>query len=331
MKAIRVHEYGGPEVLRLDELEHPVPNAGEVLVRVAVAGVNFFDTQLRSGLYRKQPLPVALGSEGAGTVEAVGAGVTAVRSGDRVGWALVPGAYATHAVVPADRTVLLPETVSFEAAAATLYQGITAHHLACSTYPLGPDDTCLVYSAAGGVGSLLCQIAKMRGATVIAAVSSSAKLEAARAAGADHVLVYGDGDLAAEVRRLTGGRGVDVVYDAVGKETFAASLDSLRLRGFFVLYGEASGLVPELDVRLLLAKGSLYLTRTGLPAYVATPEEFAQRAGDVLRWLAGGTLRSHIGATYALDTAAEAHRAMEDRRTIGKLLLRCGATAEGVL
>jgi NADPH2:quinone reductase len=262
-----------------------------------------------------------LGNEGAGIVGEIGSGVTGFKTGDRVAWVQSAGSYARWKNIAADQVFLLPVGVSCEGAAATLFQGMTAHYLACSTHPLAPGESCVIHSAAGGVGLLLTRIAKMRGATVIAAVSTKAKAEVAAANGADHVVVYADGDLADVAKRATGGRGVDVVYDAVGKDTFEQSLKCLRPRGLLALYGEASGLVPPLDVRQLLMAGSVYLTRTGLNAYAATPEERRQRGDDVLRWLASGEIKPHIDSTFVLEDAAKAHRAIESRGTIGKILL----------
>lgn len=317
---VRVHEHGGPECLKLDELPLEAPGPDQLLIEVQAAGVNFFDTQLRSGLY-KQPLPLALGNEGAGIVRQVGSNVTGLKPGDRVAWVMSSGSYATWKILAADQAFVLPASVSCEAAAATLFQGMTAHYLACSTYPLASGETCIVHSAAGGVGLLLTQIAKRRGATVIAAVSSAKKAEVAATNGADHVVIYSNGDLASVAKRVTGGRGVDVVYDAVGKDTFEQSLASLRPRGLLALYGEASGLVPPLDVRQLLMAGSVYLTRTGLNAYTATPEEARSRGNDILQWLSAGELTSRVDSVFGLEAAADAHRAIESRGTIGKVLL----------
>jgi len=317
---IRVHQHGGPECLSLDELPLQPLQPDQLLIEVKAAGVNFFDTQLRSGLY-KQPLPIALGNEGAGVIREIGSAVAGFELGDRVAWVQSAGSYARWKIIAAEQVFPLPSNVSCEAAAATLFQGMTAHYLACSTHPLAPGESCVIHSAAGGVGLLLTRIAKMRGATVIAAVSTKGKAEVAAANGADHVAVYADGDLADVVKRATGGRGVDVVYDAVGKDTFEQSLASLRPRGLLALYGEASGLVPPIDVRQLLMAGSIYLTRTGLNAYAATPQERQQRGGDVLGWLAAGELQPHIDSTFALEDAAKAHRAIEGRGTIGKVLL----------
>jgi NADPH2:quinone reductase len=317
---IRVHQHGGPECLRLEELPLPTLKPDQLLIEVQAAGVNFFDTQLRSGLY-KQPLPLALGTEGAGTVRELGSDVSGVNAGNRVAWVQSPGSYARWKIIAADQVFALPDAVSCEAAAATLFQGMTAHYLACSTYPLEPGSTCVIHSAAGGVGLLLTQIAKLRGATVIAAVSTQVKAKVAAANGADHVVVYADGNLVERTKRVTGDRGVDVVYDAVGKDTFEQSLACLRIRGLLALYGEASGLVPPIDVRQLNAAGSVYLTRTGLSSYAVTPEERRQRGDDVLRWLAEGKLKPRIDSAFSLEEAPQAHRALESRGTIGKVLL----------
>jgi NADPH2:quinone reductase len=327
VKAIQVHEFGGPGTMVLEELPTPSPGAGEILVKVAAAGINFKDTQFRSGLYKGEP-PVSLGTEGAGTVEAVGSGVTDVKAGDRVCWMYSTGhrppphgSYASHAVVPAKNVVPLAAGVDFQQAAAVLFQGVTAHYLSHSTYPLAPGHSCLVHSAAGGVGSLLCQMAKMCGAMVMATVSTDAKAEIARQSGADHVINYAREDFAAEVKRITNGEGVHVVYDAVGLKTYEGSLNSLRRRGLLALYGEASGVVPPLDPRHLTSKGSVYLTRTGAQHYIADRAEFLERSQAVLGWVAAGKLRTWIHKAYPLADAPEAHRALEQRETMGKLLL----------
>ena len=317
---IRVHQHGGPECLTLDVLPLEPPPSGHLLIEVEAAGVNFFDTQLRSGLY-KQPLPLALGNEGAGIVREAGADVGEFQPGDRVVWVQSGGSYARWKTIPASQVFALPQSVSCEAAAAVLFQGMTAHYLACSTYALAPGETCVVHSAAGGVGLLLTQIAKLRGATVVAAVSTAEKAQVARENGADHAVVYSQEDLVEVTKRVTNGRGADVVYDAVGKDTFEQSLKCLRPRGLLALYGEASGIVPPIDVRQLSLAGSVYLTRTGLNAYAATPEERRQRAEDVLRWLADGALVPRIDRRFPLENAADAHRAIESRGTIGKILL----------
>lgn len=317
---IRVHQHGGPECLELDEPPIQPIEPGQLLIEVEAAGVNFFDTQLRSGLYR-QPLPLAMGTEGAGTVRECGAGVDAFRPGDRVVWVHSAGSYARWKTIAATEVFAVPDDLSCETAAAALFQGMTAHYLACSTYALEAGSTCVIHSAAGGVGLLLTQIAKLRGALVIGAVSTPAKAAIAAANGADHVAVYANGNLVDLAKRTTGGRGVDVVYDAVGKDTFEQSLACLRLRGLLALYGEASGLVPPLDVRQLLKAGAVYLTRTGLSYYAATEQERRQRGDDVLRWLSEGKLKPRIDSTFRLEDAAAAHRAIESRGTIGKILL----------
>ena len=321
MKAIRIHSLGGSEVLRYEDVPDPVPGPGQALVRVEAAGVNFIDVYFRTGLYKGPVPPFVPGQEAAGTVVALGPDVSEVAVGDRVAYTGPQGAYAELAAVPAARLVKLPESLSAKQGAAAMLQGMTAHYLACSTYPLKPGDACLVHAAAGGVGQLLCQIAKLRGARVLGTTSSEEKARLAREAGADEVILYTEQDFAAEVKRLTGGRGVQVVYDGVGKATFDKSLDSLAPRGMMVLFGAASGPVPPLDPTVLNTKGSLYLTRPSLFAYIASREELMQRAGDVLGWIAAGKLRLSIGLELPLAEAAEAHRALEGRRTTGKVLL----------
>jgi NADPH2:quinone reductase len=320
MRAIRIHEFGGPEAMRLDEVATPKPGDGQALVRIEAAGVNFIDVYQRTGLY-KNPLPYGLGLEGAGVVEAVGGGVTSVRAGDRVAWTGVPGSYATHNVVPADKLVTLPPGVDARAGAAAMLQGMTAHYLAHSTYPLKRGDTCLVHAAAGGVGLLLCQMAKRAGARVIGTVSTEEKAKLARDAGADDIIFYTRQDLVEEVKRLTGGKKLQVVYDSVGKDTFEKGLDCLALRGYMVLYGASSGPVAPLDPQALNAKGSIFLTRPSLFHYTATRDELVKRAGDVLGWIQKGELKLRIGATFSLAEAAKAHRDLEGRKTTGKVLL----------
>ncbi len=320
MKAIRIHAQGGPEVLRYEDVPVPVPGPGQALVRIEAVGVNFIDIYHRSGLY-PVAFPYTLGQEAAGTVAAVGAGVTGVGVGDRVAYTGVPGTYAEFAAVPAERLVPLPAGVGARPAAAVLLQGITAEYLTSSTYPLAAGDSCLVHAAAGGVGLLLCQMAKRRGARVIGTVSTEAKAALARAAGADEVILYTRQDFEAEVRRLTGGARVEVVYDSVGKTTFDKSLNCLARRGMLVLYGQSSGPVPPFDPQVLNQKGSLFLTRPSLGHYVATREELLQRAERVLGWVADGSLAVRIGGEYPLAQAAEAQRALAARETTGKLLL----------
>lgn len=319
MKAIRIHEFGGPEVLRADDLPLPEPGPGEARVKLAATGVNFIDIYHRKGLYPGK-LPLTLGQEGAGTVDAVGAGVADVKPGDQVAYASVQGAYAEYALVPAARLVPVPAGVAPDQAAAVMLQGMTAHYLALSTFALKPGDTALVHAAAGGVGQLLVQIAKQRGARVIG-TASAAKLDLARAAGADEVIGYNEQDFEAEVKRLTGGTGVDVVYDSVGKTTFDKSLNCLRPRGFLVLYGQSSGPVPPLDPQVLNGKGSLFLTRPTLGHYTATRDELLWRANDLFDWMRDGTLKVAIDTTFALADAADAHRYLEGRNTKGKVLL----------
>ncbi|HEX8212505.1 MAG TPA: quinone oxidoreductase [Longimicrobium sp.] len=321
MTAVRLHETGGPEAFRTERVAVPEPGAGEALVRIDATGVNFIEVYQRTGLY-KVPLPATLGGEGAGEVVEVGAGVEEVRAGDRIAWAGGFGAYAEYAVVPAAKLVPLPAGVSARLAAAVMLQGLTAHYLATSTYPLHAGERCLVHAAAGGVGLLLVQIAKMRGAHVIATVGSDEKAELARGAGADEVIVYTRDDFAAEVRRLTDGGGVQVIYDSVGKSTFLPGLDVLAPRGMMVLFGQSSGPVEPVDPQLLSQKGSLFLTRPTLGHYAATREELLRRADDLFGWMAADQLSVRIGAEYALADVAEAHRALEARRTTGKVLLR---------
>jgi len=320
MRAVQVGERGGAEVLRLVELPDPTPGAGQIAVRVEAAGVNFVDVYQRSGLYQL-PLPFVIGSEGAGTVIAVGAGVTTFRTGERVAWPQSAGSYAERIVLPAERAVKVPDGVPTDIAAAVMLQGLTAHYLATSTYPLHDGDVCLVHAAAGGVGLLLCQIAKRRGARVIGTVSSEAKAELARTNGADEVIRYTEQDFTRETRRLTNGRGVQVVYDAVGKTTFDGSLDALAVRGMLVLYGQSSGPVPPFDVQRLNRGGSLFVTRPSLQHYI-TGVELQERAAELLGWIASGQVRAHIHRIYPLADAAEAQRDLEGRRTTGKLLLR---------
>jgi NADPH2:quinone reductase len=321
MKAVRVHEHGGPEAMRLDEVELPSPGPGQARVEIAAAGVNFIDVQLRTGGYPTPALPFTLGMEGAGTVAALGDGVTEVEVGDRVAYAMVPGSYAESAVVPASRLVGLPDGIDFESAAAAMLQGMTAHYLTHSTYALKPGDRVLVHAAAGGVGLLLTQIARKQGARVFATVGSREKAAIARAAGAEGVIVYTEEDFGAEVKRLTDGEGVNVVYDSVGRDTFDRSLDCLKPRGYLVLLGFTSGPVAPFDPALLGAKGSLFLTRPGLPKYIATREELLGRAADLFRWIEAGELKLNIDRVLPLDGAADAHRALEGRATTGKLLL----------
>jgi NADPH2:quinone reductase len=320
MKAIRIHTPGGPEALRLDDVPEPSPAAGQAVVKLEAAGLNYIDVYFRTGLY-KAPLPLTIGMEGGGTVAAVGAGVDAVKVGDRVAYTGVPGAYAQMSAVPADRLVKLPDGVSARDGAAAMLQGMTAHYLATSTFPLKPGDTCLIHAAAGGTGLLLVQMAKLRGATVIGTVSTEAKAELARKSGADHVVLYTKQDFVAEARRLTGGKGVDVIYDGVGATTFEKGLDALRPRGVMVLFGAASGPVGPFDLQLLNAKGSLFVTRPSLNHHIATRQELTARASELLGWIRDGKVNLRVEHTFPLAQAADAHRALEGRATTGKVLL----------
>jgi NADPH2:quinone reductase len=320
MKIVLVEEPGGPEQLRIIEMPKPEPGRDQALVKIAAAGVNFIDIYHRTGLYKVDP-PITLGMEGAGVVEAVGEGVTEVAPGDRVAYAMARGSYAEYAVVPAWMLVKLPPALDFQSAAAAMLQGMTAHYLTHSTFPLKSGDACLIHAAAGGVGLLLVQMAKMRGARVFGTVSTPAKAELARQAGADVVILYTEQDFLEVVRRETNGRGVDVVYDSVGAATWDKSLDCLRPRGMMVSFGNASGPVPAFQPLVLSQKGSLFLTRPTLGHYTATREELLSRAGDVLSWVQDGRLKLRIERVYRLEEAAEAHRALESRATSGKLLL----------
>ncbi len=319
MKAIRVHAPGGPEVLRYEDVPEPQPKSGEAVVRVEAAGLNFIDVYNRTGLY-KTALPITLGREGAGTVLSVAADVKDVAVGDRVAWAGVIGAYAEQAAVPADRLVKLPDGLDTRSGAAAMLQGMTAHYLACTVYPLKPGDACLVHAAAGGVGLLLTQVAKLRGARVIGTVSTDEKARLAREAGADETIDYTRQDFVAEVKRWTSGAGVQVVYDSVGKTTFEKGFACLAPRGMMALFGQSSGSVGPLDLQLL-AQGSLFLTRPTLFQYIESREELVARAGDVLSWIRDGRLKLRIGREFPLSEAAEAHRGLEGRRTTGKVLL----------
>jgi len=321
MRAIRVHRFGGPEALVAEEIDTPTPGPGQALVRVEAAGVNYLDINQRNGSY-PGALPFTPGLEAAGVVAAVGPDVADVRVGDRVVYAAAqPGAYAEAAVWPVDKLVPIPEGVTAEQAAAALFQGLTAHYLTRSAYAVQPGDHILVHAAAGGVGLLLVRMAKRRGAWVAGVVSTEEKAAQAREAGADEIILSRGIDIAAEVRRLTGGEGVHAVYDSVGRATFAASLDALRRRGTLVLFGQASGPVPALDPGVLGAKGSLTLTRPVLFDYMVTREELLWRAGEVLGGVAAGTLMLRIDHRYSLNEAAAAHARLESRASSGKVLL----------
>jgi NADPH:quinone reductase len=320
MKAIRVHTFGGPEVLQYEDIPEPAPKSGEAVIKIDAAGVNFIDTYHRTGLY-KISLPVTLGQEAAGTVSAVASGVDDVKVGDRVAYTGVFGSYAESNAVPVDRLVALPAGVKTKQGAAVMLQGMTAHYLATSTYPLKAGETCLVHAGAGGVGLLLTQIAKLRGARVISTVSTDEKAVLSRDAGADDVVIYTRQDFEAEVKRITDGKGVQVVYDSVGQSTFAKSLNCLAVRGMMVLFGQSSGVVPPVDPQVLAQKGSLFLTRPTLVHYAARREELLQRSRDLFEWIADGKLRIRMEYEFPLNKAAEAHRALEGRTTTGKVLL----------
>src|SRR3989442_359727 len=320
MKAIRVHAPGGPEALRYDDVPQPAPGPGEVLVQVQAAGLNYIDVYQRTGLY-KVALPFTLGQEAAGVVTALGSGVTEVKVGDRVAYTHVMGAYAEYAVVPAERVVVLPDGVSTKQGAAAMLQGMTAQYLASTTYALKSGETCLVHAAAGGVGLLLCQIARLRGARVLGTVSTREKAELARQAGADAVILYTEQDFETEVKRLTNGTGVQVVYDSVGKTTFEKGLNCLARRGMMVLYGQSSGAVGAFDPQVLSQKGSLFLTRPTLAHYIATRTELLERAGEVLGWIKSGRQKLRIQHEFPLEQAPEAHGALEGRKTTGTVLL----------
>jgi NADPH2:quinone reductase len=320
MNAIRVHETGGPERLQLDEVADPAPAAGELLIDVEAIGVNFIEIYQREGLY-PLPRPFTLGSEAVGIVRALGEGVSGFKPGDRVVSQSVKGAYAQRAVVPAEKAVVIPDGISSKQAAAVWLQGLTAHYLSHSTFPLATGDACLVHAAAGGVGLLLCQMAKKRGAFVIGTASTEEKRALAREAGADEMIDYTTQDFSVATKALTGGKGVQVVYDSVGKTTFDKSIDSLMPRGMLVLFGQSSGPVPPFDPQILNRKGSLFLTRPTLNHYVATRDELLGRANDLFRWMQAGELSVRIGAEFPLARAADAHRALAGRETTGKVIL----------
>jgi len=314
MKAVFVEQFGGIEKLKFGDMPKPSPGPGQALVKIAASGVNYIDIYFRMGLY-PAPLPVQLGSEGAGTVEAVAPDVTGVAVGDRVAYAMARGSHAEYAIVPAWQLVKIPASLDFQTAAAAMLQGMTAHYLTHSTYALKSGDSCLIHAAAGGTGLLLVQMAKMRGARVIATVGNEEKAKLAREAGADEVVIYTKDDFVAKAK------GVNVVYDSVGKTTFMQSLDCLRPRGMMVLFGNASGPVADFSPLILSQKGSLFLTRPSLANYTATPEELAWRAGDVLGWIAEGKLKLRIHKVYPMADTAGAQRDLEGRGTTGKLLL----------
>src|SRR6185437_14219258 len=321
MKAVIADPTGGPENLQVMELPKPEPGEGEALVKIEAIGVNFIDVYFRNGLYKAPERPVRLGSEGAGTIEAVGRGV-GMKPGQRVAYAMARGSYAEYALVPEKFLVDLPGNVSFDDGAAVMLQGMTAHYLTHSTFPLQPGQICLIHAAAGGAGLLTVQMAKIAGATVIGTCPTEEKAQRAREHGADHMILYTEQDFVAEVKRISSGRGVNVVYDSVGKTTFHKSLDCLRPRGMMVSFGQSSGPVGEIDPLLLSQKGSLFLTRPSLANYISDLEELKWRASDIFKWIADGRVRLQIYKVYKLSDAAEAHRDLESRKTTGKLLLK---------
>jgi NADPH2:quinone reductase len=320
MKRIQVIEPGGPETMRMADVPVPMPGPGQALVKLAASGVNFIDVYFRTGLY-KADSPITLGSEGAGTVERVGADVSDVAPGDRVAYAMARGSYAEYATVPAAQLVKLPDTIDFVTAAGVMLQGMTAHYLTHSTYALKPGDTCLVHAAAGGAGGMIVQMARALGARVIGTTSTDAKADVARKAGAHEVILYTERAFDVEVKRLTDGRGVDVVYDSVGRTTFDQSLNCLRPRGLMALFGQSSGPVPPFDLNILNGKGSLFVTRPTLGHHIATRDELEWRARDLFAGLASGAFRLNVHGTFPLAQAAEAHRLLEGRGTTGKLVL----------
>jgi NADPH2:quinone reductase len=320
VKAVRVHTVGGPEVLQYDDVEIPKAGPGEAVVKIAASGLNYLDVQYRIGRLTV-PTPFVIGSEASGVVTDVGPGVTEVKAGDRVGYAMTLGSYAEYAVVPAWKLVVLPPGLDMQVAAGVMLQGLTAHYLTHSTFALKPGDTAVVHAAAGGVGSAIVQVARIVGARVIATAGTEAKGELARQAGANDVIIYTNQDFEAEVKRLTDGRGVDVVYDSVGKDTFDKSLNCLRPRGMLALFGFSSGMVPPFDPATLGTKGSLFLTRPGLNQYMATRDELLDRMTDIFAWLASGQLTIRIGHVFPMAEARKAHEELEARRTTGKVLL----------
>jgi NADPH2:quinone reductase len=320
MKAIRIHKTGGPEALQYEDVDVPKPGPKQALVKIEAAGVNFIDIYFRMGLYKTEP-PFTNGQEGAGTVTEVGAEAAGLKPGDRVAYTGVLGSYAEYAVVAADRLVKLPDGVPTKTAAAIMLQGMTVHYLTHSTFPLQAGHTALVHAAAGGVGLTLVQVAKMRGARVIGTCSTEEKAARVRQAGADEVILYTEKSFEEEVKRLTGGRGVDVVYDSVGKATWEGSLNSLRPRGMMVTFGNASGPAPAVEPLTLTAKGSLFLTRPSLMHYIAQREELEKRSSDLFSWVQSGKLKVHVGEEFPLAQAAEAQRRLAARLTSGKLLL----------
>ncbi|MCH7605730.1 MAG: quinone oxidoreductase [Chloroflexi bacterium] len=320
MKAVQIDEYGGPEALKYQDVSDLTPGEGQALVDIQAVGVNFTDVYSRSGVNPGPPLPKTIGVEGAGTVRSVGPGVSGLKAGDVVAYCGTPGSYAEQAVVPAARLIKMPPGLDAKAGAAAMLQGMTAHYLCYSTYAVQPGDRVVVHAGAGGVGLLLTQMIKKLGGYVFSTVSTEAKAELSREAGADHVILYTQQDFAEDVKKATDGQGVQVVYDSVGKTTFDQSISCLGRRGSMVLYGQASGLVPPMDPRVL-GNGSLFLTRPALGDYTATREELEQRAGDVLGWVKSGELKLRVEHVFPLSEAVEAHRQLEGRATTGKVLL----------
>jgi NADPH2:quinone reductase len=320
MRAVRVHKYGGPEVLTLEEIPVPEPKASEARVKIEAIGVNYIDVYQRTGLYPLQT-PFTLGMEGAGVVDELGEGVKEVKKGDRVAYAMILGSYAEYAIVPAAKLAPLPANIDSKSAVALMLQGMTAHYLTHSTYDLKKGETALIHATAGGVGLLLTQIAKLRGANVIGTVSTEAKSQLAKEAGADHMILYTQTDFAAEVKKITNGKGLHVIYDSVGQTTFDKGLDCLRPRGYMVLFGQSSGPVSPFDPGKLAGKGSLFLTRPTLAHYTLDRAELLQRANDLFTWTASGKLKLRIGKTFPMAEAAEAHRQLEGRKTTGKVIL----------
>jgi NADPH2:quinone reductase len=321
MKAIRVHKFGGPDVMKYEDVTEPQPGKGEAVVKVAAAGLNFIDIYFRTGIYKPPQLPFTPGSEAAGTVVSVGEGVTDVKAGDRVAFAMVLGTYAEYAVVPGWRLAKLPDNIDYKEGAAIMLQGMTAHYLTHDTFSLKRGDKAIVHAGAGGVGLLLIQIARRLGAKVYATVGNEAKAQLAREAGADETIIYSQQDFETEVKRLTEGRGVDVVYDSVGATTFDKSLNCLKPRGYMVLYGQSSGPVPPVDPSLLFSKGSLFLTRPSLAHYATTRDEILSRSSALFDWIARGELNFRISHVYPLRDAAQAHIALAGRQTTGKVIL----------
>ena len=320
MKTVVADPVGGPENLKYIDTEKPQPGPGEVLIKLEASGVNFIDVYFRNGLYKAPEKPVKLGNEGAGTIQAVGPGV-ALKTGQRIAYTMARGSYAEFAAVPADKVATLPDDVSFEDGAAVMLQGMTAHYLTRSTFPLQAGHICLVHAAAGGAGLMLVQMAKIAGATVIGTASTKEKAKLATDHGADHVILYTEQDFVAETRRITGNAGVHVVYDSVGSSTFQKSLECLRPRGMMVTFGQSSGPVGQIDPLILSQKGSLFLTRPSLANYISDPEELKWRASDIFKWIEQAKLKVNIYKTYPLQDAASAHRDLEGRKTTGKLLL----------